>query len=500
MAADTSASPISASGLSPHGTVIVGGGFAGVLLALKLVQAGLEPRPTLIEMKPYAGPGLAYGAARPEHLLNVPVQRMEVGLSPSFLDWLADFPDETAAAVAEAGDLANAFVPRILFGLYLRERIEAALAEGRVRRLRAEVTRIDKSAATDNRYELTFADGRVFTAERVVLATGNLPPGGAHVAGEDSQSLVDSPLYIPDPWSGDGLAGLDPEAPVLLIGTGLTMADIVLSLQAHGHRGAIHVLSRRGLLPLAHVAGGAWPAFPGPEILGDRAAVTPLRLTRRIRAEVRAAVAQNVPWQRVVDAVRPVAAQIWSDWTRAQRAQFLRHLRPFWDVHRHRLAPRIAARLQALIDSGRLIPLSGRLRRFAHRDGCLHIAYAVRRRREIRSLAVARVINCTGPRTDYDCVGAPLFADLRRQGLIHADRLGLGLDTSDARVIDIHGQASGSLYAIGGLTRPAWWEVTAVPEIAAQVTRLAALLVQAADAPPRRSSLAHEFFDLGAGI
>ena len=479
-----------------QGTVIVGGGFAGTLLALNLAQQGLKPNPVLIEMKPQAGPGLAYGAAGPEHLLNVPVQRMEVGLSPTFLDWLADFPDETAAAIAESGDLAQAFVPRVLFGRYLRERIESAVAEGRVRRLRAEVTRIHK---TDGHYEVALADDRLLAADRIVLATGNPSPAGVTVADESHQSLIDSPLFITDPWAADSLAGLDPEAPVLLVGTGLTMADIVLSLHARGHRGQIYVLSRRGLLPLTHAAGGVWPPFLGPEILKDRTTVTPLKLTRRIRAEVRAAMAKTVPWQRVLDAVRPMVAQIWAGWSRAQRAQFLRHLRPFWDVHRHRLAPRIARRLQALIGCGQLVPLSGRLKGFGCRGGQLHVAYAVRHRREVRSLVVARVINCTGPRSDYDRLGTPLFADLRRQGLIYANRLGLGLETSDARVIDVHGQVSESLYAIGSLTRPAWWEVTAVPEIAAQITRLAKILTDHLDRRPEKS-LASAFLDLGTGI
>lgn len=489
MAADTST-------VLGHSLAIVGGGFGGSLLALKLASSGV--RPILIEASRFAGAGLAYGAASPEHLLNVPVQRMEVGLSPSFLEWLGDFPNETAAAIAESGDLAQAFVPRILFGRYLTERVEEALAAGRITRLRGEVTRLHKSAG---HYELTLADGRLITANRVVLATGNLSPKAPDLASEDNQKLADSPLFVPDPWSGEAFAGLKPDAPVLLIGAGLTMADIALSLHTRGHNGAIFVMSRRGLLPLAHAAGGAWPAFL--DMTDESQVFTPLALLRRIRFEVHTAVAQGVPWQRVLDAVRPAVAQIWAGWNRAQRTQFLRHLRPFWDVHRHRLAPRIAHVLQGLIKSGQLMPLSGRLKQFAGRGDYLNIAYAVRHRREIRNIKVQRVINCTGPRTDFASLGTPLFADMRQQGLIQPDRLGLGLETSDARVIDAHGQVSNSLFAIGGLTRPAWWEITAVPEITAQVSRLAQALSQdhsQPGTPTSTLSLAHDFLDLGAGI
>ncbi len=477
-------------------TIIVGGGFAGSLLALKLAQAGIHP--ILIEAARQAGPGLAYRAAAPEHLLNVPVQRMEVGLSPSFHDWLGGFPNETVAAIVDAGNLADAFVPRVLFGRYLAGRVEAALAAGRLTRLRGEVTRIHKRSV--GQYELTLADGRLVAAARIVLATGNLPPKAPDIGGEGDQTLTDSPLFVPDPWSAECLADLRPDAPVLLIGTGLTMADIAFSLHSDGHRGPIFVLSRRGLLPLAHAGGGAWPVFLKA---GESEALSPLVLLRRIRKEARAAIMQGVPWQRVMDVVRPLGAQIWAGWSRAQRMQFLRHLRPFWDVHRHRLPPRVARALQGLIDSGQLMPLRGRLKRFAHRDDCVDIAYAVRHRPEIRNIKVERVINCTGPRTDFAGQGTSLYADLRAQGLIHADRLALGLETSDVRVIDAHGQISDSLFAVGGLTRPAWWEITAVPEIAVQISRLAHALSQDAgtfDSSHRAPSLAHDFSDIGAGI
>ncbi len=71
---------------------IVGGGFTGSLLALKLSQVRPDWLVLLIEPAAASGRGLAYGACGPEHLLNVPVSRMEVGLAPSFGDWLKGRP------------------------------------------------------------------------------------------------------------------------------------------------------------------------------------------------------------------------------------------------------------------------------------------------------------------------------------------------------------------------------------------------------------------------
>lgn len=476
-----------------HSLAIVGGGFAGSLLALKLAEHGGQ-RPVLIEASRYAGPGLAYGAAGRDHVLNVPVHRMEVGLKPGFANWLADYPSEIAEAVAEAGDLAQAFVPRRLFGLYMQAQIDAAVANGRILRVRGDVTRLQKDAVT---YSLHLADGRQLNVGRVVLATGNMAPKAPDVMDEDRQRLADSPLFTPDPWASDALENLEPDAPILLIGTGLTMADIALSLSRHGHAGPIFVLSRRGLLPLPHVSGGTWPAF-----LDAHIGQSPLQLLRRLRQEALFALAEGVPWQRVLDAARPHAAQIWAAWTRAERTRFLRHARPFWDVHRHRVAPRISRALQDLVARRQVIPLSGRLKSFAARGDHLNISYTVRNRREVRNIKVARVINCTGPRSDYASLGKPLFAALREQGLIHADSLGLGLETRDARIVDAHGEVSHSLFAIGSLTRPAWWEVTAVPELSAQISRLVEVVAGGEallkDAAP--VSLALDFIDLGAGI
>lgn len=472
---------------------VVGGGLSGSLFALKLSQARTDLRIVIIDEARRAGRGLAYGACSPFHLLNVPVSRMETGLAPRFIDWLAQRPEAIGDALVESdGDLAAAFVPRAAFGGYLEARLDQARAKDQPTGL--HVVR-GRAVATlgEGRRGIRLEDGRAIEAGAVVLAIGNLPPGRL---GRTDAWFYDTPLFTPDPWALDAFDDLDPNAPVLLVGTGLTMVDVVLKLADRGHKGPMLAASRRGLVPQAHRAGGAWPPFLNPH-LGQ----APLALLRRVRAEVAAAEAAGVPWQRVFDAARPAVAAVWSRWSLAQRRQFLRHLRARWDVHRHRTAPRIDAALQALRLEGRLQIKAAQLAGFALEGEGVRVALKLRGGGEA-FFDAARVVNCTGPASALDQLALPLIESLRAQGLVKPDVLGLGLESDDCALIEAGGSVSSWLFALGPLTRPAWWEITATPEIVVQVDRLVARLKdKRLEARPLATSDAvAAFFDLGAGI
>jgi uncharacterized NAD(P)/FAD-binding protein YdhS len=472
--------------------VVVGGGFSGSVFAMKYARTNPDARVVVVERDRRVGRGLAYGACEPDHLLNVPASRMELGLTPAFGDWIVNHRDELNDALAESGgDLAGAFVPRELFGAYLEERVHDAASTDHRRGLnivRGEVVRLLDFPERG----VLLSDGREIVADIVVLATGNLPPRPPHA--KDSW-LYDTTLFVPDPWADDAFDGLDKNTPVVLLGTGLTMVDVALKLAGQGHTGAMHAISRRGYLPLAHQAGGNWPNF-----LDAHVHPSPRALMRLLREEADKAKAKGVPWQRVMDTMRPSVARVWNGWSESERAQFLRHGRPRWDVHRHRMAPRIAARLDALMNSGQLTARGGRVLAYRRNNGMVDVVMRPRGSRAERVLPAARVINCTGPRSDMDRLAFPMLADLRRRGLIAPDRLGLGIETEDSAALNSAGHISPWLYALGPLTRPTWWEVVAVPEINAQIDRLVHDLSTERTAEPGEHSLADVFSDLGAGI
>jgi uncharacterized NAD(P)/FAD-binding protein YdhS len=468
--------------------IVVGGGFSGSLFALKLSRAWPKARIMLIERAKRAGRGLAYGACTPDHLLNVPVSRMEVGLD-SFEDWLATrHRAELADALEESGhDLTSAFVQRELFGDYVEDHVSRSCAlKGGLCRLRGEVVRLMDYPGRG----VILADGREIEADLIVLATGNMPP---RLPAGIPSAMLDSDLFVADPWAHDAFDDLDANAPVLVLGTGLTMVDVVLKLARSGHQGQVLALSRRGLLPRAHRAGGAWQPFL------EQGHSAPSALVRRIRAEVRSAERAGIPWQRVIDQVRPQIARIWQSWSLAERKTFLRHLQTRWDVFRHRMAPRVAALAESMMQTGRLRFAAGRVQDYREAGGRAELRIVERNTRRQMAFVAARVVNCTGPRSDYGRIAIPLFADLIRRGVITPDTLGLGIETSNCAVVSASGRASTWLYALGPLTRPAYWEITAVPEINAQVDRLVQDLSSAGQhvvAPP----LAEIFAGLGEGI
>jgi len=475
---------------SVHTVAVIGGGMSGALFGLKLAAARPDFRVIVIEATRRIGRGLAYGACSPQHLLNVPISRMEVGLTPGFADWLQGNPNaEEALATGleeSGGDLPGVFVPRALFGAYLEERLEAALVTGDgpgLSLIRGEAVRI--LARPDRTVRLS--DGREIPVDAVVLATGNLAP---RAPGGPDQWFYDSPGFVPDPWAPDAFDGLAADDPLLLLGTGLTTVDIVLKLTAAGHTGPILSTSRRGLLPQVHAAGGAWPAF-----LEAALPASPRRLMRLIRQQVAAAEERGIPWQRVFDAARPAIPAVWSAWSSREKRQFLRHLRTRWDVHRHRMAQRIHDALHAETARGRLEILPARLRGYRLAADKVEVTLNARHGDE-RRFTAARVVNCTGPRRDAGAIAIPLLADLRDQGLALPDALGLGLETENCALLDTDRRASTWLFALGALTCPQWWEITAVPEIAVQVDRLVGQLAN----PEAAQLSAGDFLDLGSGI
>ena len=422
----------------PH-VAVIGAGFSGLMTAVHLTALSADLRVTLIERRPVFGRGVAYDTRDPGHLLNVRLDNMSA---------FPDRPDDLADWVA-ARDQAPAphdFIGRGLYGDYLaaiRDRA-VAKADGRLTLTPAEALALDRTAEG---WIVSTSDGPV-AADAVVLALGNLEPGTP--PGIDP-ALRASALYVENPWALNPRSMADARR-ILVIGTGLTMVDTVLSLRAPGRR--FVALSRRGLVPRAHSV-EVHP--PSDDVFSGGPS--------QVLAQVRAASARQ-DWRAVFDRLRRVARDLWRGWTPVERSRFLRHLRPLWDVHRHRLAPTIAAQVEALRATGDLTIHAGRLTESHLTDTGAQVCWRPRGGQDAVCEGFDLVVNCTGPLSAVERSTRPLIRNLLAKGLIQPDPLGLGLAVDEAgRPLDVAGRPVPGLYAIGPLTRGAAWEITAVPDL-----------------------------------
>jgi uncharacterized NAD(P)/FAD-binding protein YdhS len=424
---------------------VVGAGFSGVLTALRLLLNPDGPRVMLIEKGPRFGRGAAYSTGNPGHLLNVRATNMSalVEQPNHFLDWLG------AAGVAAPDQV---FVTRDRYGQYLQSLLREATADRSSGRLTLEHDEVVALAREGDGWRLSLAMGRTLAADAVVLALGNLPPPPPR--GLDP-ALRDSERYVGDPWAWPGPSGLG-GGEILILGTGLTAVDIALSIEAAQPHSSMMALSRHGLLPRVHGEAPA-AALAGAPAGGPEA----------VFAEIRRSAA--VDWRGAIDSLRPHVQVIWRSWSPPQRRRFLRHLAVWWNIHRHRLAPAVAAKIDALRESARLSVTAGRIERLTLEADGVEVVWTPRGETRSRARRVAQVINCTGPRGDLAHDDTPLIASLLADGLVRPDACRLGVDVdARSRVIGDGGEPADSLFAVGPLTRGQFYEITSVPDIRLQ--------------------------------
>jgi uncharacterized NAD(P)/FAD-binding protein YdhS len=448
---------------------VIGAGFSGVAAVIQLLRRhGSVPLAvTLISRHAELGRGVAYGTQSPSHLLNVPAARMSL------------FPDDEGdflrfAQGRDAVFTGGSFVPRRLYGEYLATRLEAAVAAAKTARftaITAEAT--DLHLTPTGTVHIGFADGGALDVDQAVIASGNYPPRDPRLA---DMTFYQQPRYVRDPWERGALDAVDPERPVLLIGSGLTMMDVALELDRRGLARRLHALSRRGLLPLAHRPHGAGTLEPSVIVdMLRKGRPNVRRWLKALRLAAAELAERDIDWRDVLGALRPVTAELWQSLDAAERRRFLRHLQPYWDVHRHRTAPEAHAALQRLLREGRLTVQAGRLKSLRPAgQSAVQVTWRARHAGMDEQFEVGTVINCTGPGGQVERSGDPLMLSLLRQGLMVPDALGVGVQVdAGGALLDRNGRASESLFYTGPLLKARDWECTAVPELRVAALKLA---------------------------
>lgn len=451
--------------------LIIGGGLSGTMLAVQLLRLPGQRRILVIEPRAELGRGEAYSAVELGHTLNGNAARMSVDPdnADDLTQWLTDYigaggwPESDQQHVP----ISELFPPRGIFGLYAQQHLAEARAQSAssVEHVRGEVVDLQVEEASTL---LTLDNGQQLRGGFAVLATGMFP--AARTPQTESTGLNAAAV---DPWDVKAMTGIDPQAPVLIIGSGLTMVDAVVSLEQAGHRGPVEVFSRHGLLPHVRRQPPSWVDFLGE----DHRLRSPRQLLREVRRQCAIAQTQGIDWQAPLDTVRAHIGRLWSQASEREKRQFVRHVRPWWESHHHRSPPLSAQLVARLHDEGRLRIRAASFKGLEPSAEGVTIRLRHRGEQAITLVSGAALINSSGIEYDWRRVARPLPQQLLKRGLVRPGPLALGIaaDASGA-VLDAEGTISRRLFAMGPPLRGMWWESTAVTDVALQAKALAARL------------------------
>lgn len=426
---------------------IVGAGAAGALATLAVRDRIPDAEVFLFDPADNVPRGVAYSFPLPWLRLNIPASKMGgvlEGDRTGFADWVG----------RRHGLSSSEYVARYVYGDYLSEALEGLTLRGHFHLERQEVTAV--RSLPNGGYRVLSGDTSI-EVDGVILCTGHLPP---------NRFLEANPRIVQDVWAPRALEAIDPNDKVLLIGTGATAVDVVLTLRQAGHRGLITMISPHGQLPLIDA-----PVVPYSDFYDPKSSYSPLALLRLLRSEIGRGRAAGIAWQNVVNSLRLHTAEIWQGWSKPQRKQFLRHAAQRWLIHRHRLPPDVAETLDAMITSKSLEVRPARYRSLKEIPSGLDVQLVGR---AAGNIVVDRVLNCTGPSLAFAQASAPLYKQLFRDGMAQQDELGLGLAVDDeSQMLGQQGQPQCGFYVLGSATRGQFWETIAVPDIRLRASMIA---------------------------
>lgn len=456
--------------------VIVGGGASGTLVATQLARSarGSGRELTVVVVEPgELGQGLAYSTTDPRHRLNVAAAGMSAHPDDAehFLRWL-----RRHVAVDFA---ATGFAPRLHFAQYLVHCLETELVRAPQIRFEHRRARVSDLRRHGRLLRVVLDDGTIQQADAVVLATGH----GRTSTGWAPSALSRSPRFVADPWRAAAEPPVRPGDSVLLVGAGLTMADMALRWCRAGVQ--VHVTSRHGLLPLPHAEPGGTRPLPAAT-LPATGSIDLAAARHFVFDQIRAA---GGDWRSAVDGLRPVTADLWGRLDQDGRAAFLRTAARRWDRVRHRIDPALARWLDARIADGELVAHAGEVSDV--RDGAAGLTVNLSDGAE---LTVQAVVNCTGSHVGLRADEDPLVLNLLDSELAGPGPLDLGYATdASGRLVPpvIAATAtpvaeSPAVWAIGPLRRGQLWETTAIPEIRVAAAETARAVLAALPSPRLR--------------
>lgn len=454
---------------------IIGGGYCGTMTAVHLLQQCSMPvHIVLVNAGNPIAKGIAYSTYSESHLLNVIAGKMSAwpGDAGHFVNWVSKTPGYQDI---DPGLLAYTFLPRALYGHYLEEIWQHALAHkpGHVRLTVHENMALD-IRKNEHGYAVALDNGTMLDTDIVVIATGNSAPRNPPLA---DKSFYASPHYYANPWHAGAVSNIENKRDILIVGNGLTMVDTLLGLRENGFTQNIYSLSPNGFAILPHRHTGMVYTRLTDELKEPYDLLTLLSLSNKHIKIVRRLGLSAEP---VIDSLRQHTQKIWQALTPQERRLFYVRLRHFWGVARHRVPIHIHDKLQQMRISNKLRVIAGRITAITETAEGIRVEFYNKKAQENQHILVERVINCTGPESDINYCDNPLLRNLAQSGTLVADDLAIGVmaDVSTGQVYSHDGKLAENMYTMGTNLKGILWESTAIPELRTQAESVARHIAQ----------------------
>lgn len=458
--------------------VVVGCGAAATLLLAALSENIQTPLDIyLIDDNPSVPLGLAYTVNHPSFILNVAAKRMGAYADrpDDFYRWLNNHPEQWRHLHSDFIDLSfepDDFVPRMIYAEYLRQVFACSIAQ--LERSNSRVTHlvervISASALAGSELadtaansssppaKIILANEQVIIADTVIFATGNHP---ARLDIRNDQQVFYSP-YAPEFLQQDWTALKN----VAVIGSGLSMVDLVHFIIGQGFTGKFHIFSRRGLVPLAHKQDHSIPNGIRPLEIADSDSRSALQLVRRIRQYVQQNQSTGIVWQDSINQLRLQLSGLWANLPVQERIR-LRKFLPWWNVHRHRIPDWSYAVLDELRQQNRLQIKACCIEKIEGITEGFQLGFKQSvLRNEVLNVAADKLVICSGYTPGFKQVqklaGTLVFAEEQLfKSLVDIE--------TDFKI-----SASHNLYALGPALSGILFETTAIQETRQQASKIA---------------------------
>ena len=454
---------------------IIGNGFCGLMVCHHLTHLGQTGLKISIFEKQYSpGKGIAYSPQSEKVLLNVIASKMSALYDnpEHFVDWLCIQPQYKKE---NRQLIANSFIPRAVYGQYLSEIWDEtkliAVKKGIL--IQSYHQEINDLTIEDNKILLRTAQNEEYLFDKVILATGNQLPRNPKI---NHNELINSNRYYQNPWNFETNL-VDSEKPIFILGNGLTMVDTVIQIREKKIKNPIVAVSHNGfnILPHRNFNFNFTEIFPKIESKSSL-----LNIVSFLNRELKTLEKYGISAEPLIDYLRPNTQQLWQNFTIEEKRFFMKHLRHFWGVARHRIPFVTYDMIQKERIEDTLKIISGKIKTIKILSDSISITYLEKNRKKETSVDCSIFINCTGPESDIEQTNSSLLNSCLEKGYIQQDllRLGINTDVSTFKTINKDNQPNNNLYTLGSSLRGVLWETTAVNELRLQSKNLAIEILQ----------------------